>query len=82
MSHQECSKNDKGSTAPLRILATFYFQPSWLYGTNDHKKNKVKSNLLIYRDDDDDSEASGFVPQRFPNFIFFSNNYGQFKEVL
>lgn len=82
MSHQECSKNDKGSTAPLRILATFYFQPSWLYGTNDHKKNKVKSNLLIYRDDDDDSEASGFVPQRFPILFSFLITMGQFKEVI
>lgn len=51
------ANQDKKST-PLRILATFYFQPSWLFNENneDRINNANRRNLLIYCDAD---EASG-----------------------
>lgn len=51
------ANQDKKST-PLRILATFYFQPSWL--SNENHENRINNvnrrNLLIYCDAD---KASG-----------------------
>lgn len=49
---------DRKST-PLRILATFYFQPStWFFARNNKKFRKLHKDLLIYQDDDYDNKAS------------------------
>lgn len=48
---------DKKST-PLRILATFYFQPSTWFSARHVNTRKFNKDLLIYQDEDYSNEAS------------------------
>lgn len=48
----------KKQQTPLRILATFYFQPSTWFSASKETFRKFNKDLLIYQDEDYSNEAS------------------------
>lgn len=48
----------KKQQTPLRILATFYFQPSTWFSCSKEQFRKFNKDLLIYQDEDYINEAS------------------------
>lgn len=59
MSNQDSNKKHEKYSGPLRVLATFYFQPSWLFPTSDENRRKtLKRDLLIFSDNDDEASVS------------------------
>lgn len=55
------NQNKKQHQTPLRILATFYFQPTAWFSKKDNHCRTFNSNLLIYKDEDYNNEASVVV---------------------